>query len=193
MRNLLKAISVLSLAILFSFSLSKNKKVVIIDAGHGGEDLGATRDGISEKELVLNIAKKIEALNQNENLKIILTRSDDSFSTLEDRTSKINTAKADYAISLHLNNSPSETTEKNGMEVFVQNNEISQKLASRYAEKFPNTKIINRNLHILRESNVPAILLELGFMNNPVERNYLRTEKGQNETAGKILSFINEN
>ena len=193
MKNLLRIARVVSLGILLSFSFSKEKKVVVIDAGHGGTDLGATRNGISEKEIVLNIAKKIKALNQNQNLEIILTRDDDSYPTLTDRTGKINEIKPDFAISLHVNDSPRETTDSKGMEVFPQDNEISKKLATKFSEKFQDSKIRTGNLYILRESKTPTILLELGFMNNPNERNYLASEKGQSETAEKILNFINEN
>lgn len=193
MKNLLRIASVIALGILLSFSFLKEKKIVVIDAGHGGTDLGANRNGILEKEIVLNIAKKIKALNQNQNLEIILTRDDDSYPSLTDRTGKINELKPDYAISLHVNNSPRETTESKGMEVFPQDNEVSKKLATKFSEKFQGSKIRTANLHILRESKTPTILLELGFINNPNERNYLSSEKGQSETAEKILSFINEN
>lgn len=193
MKNLLRVISVVSLGVLLSFSFSKEKKVVVIDAGHGGTDLGATREGISEKEIVLNIAKRIKALNQNQNLEIILTREDDSYPSLAQRTGKINELKPDYTISLHVNNSPRTTTDSKRMEVFVQENEVSKKLATKFSEKFQATKIRTGNLHILRESKVPTILLELGFMNNPQEREYLGSEKGQTETAEKILKFIDEN
>lgn len=193
MKNLLKIASVLSLGILLSFSFLKEKKVVVIDAGHGGTDLGAKRNGIYEKEIVLNIAKKIKALNQNKNIEIILTRDDDSYPSLTDRTGKINELKPDYAISLHVNNSIKETLERSGMEVYSQENEASKKLASKFSEKFQNTVQKTANLHILRESKTPTILLELGFINNPNERSYLASEKGQTETAEKILSFINEN
>jgi len=193
MKNLLRIVCAVSFGILLSFSFSKEKKVVVIDAGHGGTDLGATRNGISEKEIVLNIAKKIKALNQNQNLEIILTRNDDSYPSLTDRTGKINEVKPDFAISLHINNLPRETTYSKGMEVFVQDNEVSKKLATRFSEKFQDSKIRTGNLYILRESKTPAILLELGFMNNENERNYLASEKGQTETAEKILSVISEN
>lgn len=193
MKNLLRIASVFLLGILMAFSFPKEKKVVVIDAGHGGTDLGANRNGIYEKEIVLNIAKKIKVLNQNQNLEIILTRDDDSYPSLTDRTGKINELKPDYAISLHINNSPKETTESKGMEVFPQDNEVSKKLATKFSEKFQDAKIKSANLYILRESKTPTILLELGFMNNPNERNYLASEKGQSETAEKILSFINEN
>ncbi len=194
MKNLLRiACVVVSFGILLSFSFSKEKKVVVIDAGHGGSDLGATRNGISEKEIVLSIAKKIKALNQNQNLEIILTRNDDSYPSLTDRTGKINEVKPDFAISLHINNSPRETTVSKGIEVFVQDNEVSKKLATKFSEKFQDSKIRTGNLYILRESKTPAILVELGFMNNENERNYLASEKGQTETAEKILSVISEN
>ena len=193
MKNLLRIISIIAVGVLLSFSLSKEKKVVVIDAGHGGNDLGANRNGINEKEIVLNIAKKIKAQNQNKNLEIILTRDDDSYPSLTDRTKKINDLKPDFAISLHVNNSVKESTEKKGMEVYFQDNDVSKKLAANFSEKFVDSKIKSANLDILRESKTPAILLELGFINNPEERTYLASEKGQSETAEKILKFINEN
>lgn len=193
MKNLLKIASVVALGFLLSFSFSKEKKVVVIDAGHGGTDLGANREGINEKEIVLNIAKKIKLLNQNQNLEIILTRDDDTYPSLTDRTKKINELKPDYSISLHINNSPRKIVDSKGMEVFAQDSEVSKKLATKFSETFVDTKIKSANLHILRESKTPAILLELGFINNPDERNYLASEKGQTETAEKILKFIGEN
>lgn len=117
MKNLLKIASVVALGFLLSFSFSKEKKVVVIDAGHGGTDLGANREGINEKEIVLNIAKKIKLLNQNQNLEIILTRDDDTYPSLTDRTKKINELKPDYSISLHVNNSPRKIVDSKGMEV----------------------------------------------------------------------------
>lgn len=192
MKNLLRIMSVVALVVLLSFSFSKEKKIVVIDAGHGGNDLGANRNGIYEKEIVLNIAKKIKALNQNQNLEIILTRDDDTYPSLAQRTGKINELKPDYAISLHVNNSPRQRTDMKGFEVFFQDNDASKKLANKFSEKFQDSKMKTANLHILRESKTPTVLLELGFINNPDERDYLASEKGQTETAEKILSVINE-
>lgn len=77
-------------AIILSFSPT-SKKYIVIDAGHGGNDLGATRNGIHEKDIVLNIAKQIKkSVERNNNYEVILTRDDDSYPSLSERTEKIN-------------------------------------------------------------------------------------------------------
>ncbi|PZU80438.1 N-acetylmuramoyl-L-alanine amidase [Epilithonimonas zeae] len=192
MKNLLRIISVVSLGVLLSFSLSKEKKVVVIDAGHGGSDLGVNRENFIEKDIVLKVAKKIKELNKNSNLEIVLTREDDSYPSLTDRTDKINQLKPDLTISLHVNSSPKVDSDKKGAEVYYKRDDASKSFADKLASKFNNCPVMVKNLHMLRVPENPAVLLELGFANNKEERDYLGSEKGQTETAEKILSVINE-
>lgn len=192
MKNLLRIISVIALGVLLSFNLSKDKKVVVIDAGHGGSDLGVNKDGFIEKEIVLKVAKKIKQLNKNSNLEIILTREDDSYPSLTERTDKINQLKPDLTISLHVNSSSKLNSEKKGAEVYYKANEASKLFADKLASKFNNCPVKTMNLHMLRVPENPSVLLELGFANNKNERDYLESENGQTETAEKILSVINE-
>lgn len=193
MKNLLRIISVIVLGFLLSFTFSKEKKVVVIDAGHGGTDLGVNREGFIEKDVVLKVAKKIKELNKNRNLEIILTREDDSYPSLTDRTDKINKLKPDFTISLHVNSLFKDKSEKKGVEVYYKENDASKQIADKLASKFDNCPVKTAKLHMLRMSDNPAVLLELGFVNNPQEREYLASEKGQIEMAEKILSVINEN
>lgn len=188
MNKFLKLFSLLSLAFLFSFSTIKDKKVIVIDAGHGGNDVGISKNGISEKDIVLDIAKKIKELNKNEKIEIILTRDSDAYSTLVGRTDFINKLKPSMVISLHVNNS--QNAEKTGNVIYAKPAifDFAKKLAS----KFSDCKVEEANLHLLKNSESPAMLLELGYMSNENDRNYLSSEEGKNEISRKIIAFINE-
>ena len=83
-------------------------------------------------------------------------------------------------------------TDKKGAEIYYQDNENSKNIASQLATSFDNCLTKHLNLHILRESTSPALLLELGFMSNEDDRNYYSSEKGQTETAEKILKFVSQ-
>jgi len=79
-------------------------KTIVIDPGHGGKDPGAAVDGLKEKDLVLAVAKRLKlALEEQLGCKVLLTRDDDRFLGLEERTAFANTHNADLFLSLHLN------------------------------------------------------------------------------------------
>jgi N-acetylmuramoyl-L-alanine amidase len=114
---------------------------VVIDAGHGGHDHGSTGPtGLTEKELVLDIAKRLGALIEEElSSEVIYTRTEDTFIPLETRTEIANLAKADLFLSIHANSSPYRsvtgvetyylnfTTSKADLEVAARENASSQK------------------------------------------------------------------
>ena len=97
--------------------LSESKQInVVIDAGHGGYDFGAISNTVNEKQIVEQIAKKIKALNKNENVVIHFTRNSDELVTLQERTQIINTIKPDLVLSLHVNSN--KNTRKIGSGIF---------------------------------------------------------------------------
>ncbi|MCL8535351.1 N-acetylmuramoyl-L-alanine amidase [Chryseobacterium gallinarum] len=188
----LLTLSVFSTVLLSSF-VPVNKKYIVIDAGHGGNDHGVVFGQFSEKDISLDIAREIQKINRNQDAyEIILTRDGDSHPTLSERTDQINKLNPDMVISLHVNRSPQEETPNHGVEVFVQNSEDSKKLAGKIYKKFNVRKIEERNLHILRETKAPAVLVELGFINNSSDRAYITSKKGQQEIAQKFVEIINE-
>lgn len=189
MKNLLKISLILGVIFALSFTNGINKRVIVIDAGHGGQDIGTAREGISEKDIVLDIAKKIKNLNKNENIEIVLTRDGDIYPTLSDRTDLINKIKPEMTISLHMN-SIAKNSDKKGSEIYFQDNEASKNLAQKLSETFDNCLTKNLNLHILKNSNTPTVVLELGYMSNIDDRNYLNSENGKQATAQKILDVI---
>ncbi|MCD9616455.1 N-acetylmuramoyl-L-alanine amidase family protein [Chryseobacterium gleum] len=192
----MKGITLLALSIFSTAFLSFtpiNKKYIVIDAGHGGNDFGATYGEILEKNIALSVAKEIRKINESQNkYEVILTRDSDSFPTLAERTDQINKLNPEMVISLHVNSSPQKERTDNGFEVYVQNSDVSKELAGKIYKKFNARKIEERNLHILRETKAPAVLVELGFINNSENRNYITSEKGQKEIAQKFVEIINE-
>ena len=107
---------------------------IVLDPGHGGRDPGAIgAGGIAEKDLVLSVARKLARKLQREmGIEVVLTRKDDSFVPLEDRTAIANAENADLFVSLHMNASPS--AEARGLETYYLDNttdEASIRLASR--------------------------------------------------------------
>ncbi|THV60519.1 N-acetylmuramoyl-L-alanine amidase family protein [Chryseobacterium candidae] len=192
----MKGITLLALSIVSTAFLSftpTNKKYIVIDAGHGGNDFGAVYGEILEKNISLSIAKEIRKINENQNkYEIILTRDSDSSPTLTERTDLINRLNPEMVLSLHVNSSPQKERSDNGFEVYVQNSDVSKELAGKIYKKFNACKIEERNLHMLRETKAPAVLVELGFINNSDNRNYITSEKGQKEIAQKFVEIINE-
>jgi N-acetylmuramoyl-L-alanine amidase len=93
---------------------------IIIDPGHGGKDPGAMAFGLKEKDIVLSVAKKLQPkLAEEIGCEVILTRNDDSFVSLEERTAIANTKNADLFVSLHINAHPSNKVR--GLETYYLN------------------------------------------------------------------------
>jgi N-acetylmuramoyl-L-alanine amidase len=107
---------------------------IVLDPGHGGKDPGAIGvGGIAEKDIVLAVAKKLaEKVKRELGIEVVLTRNDDRFIPLEDRTAIANAEGADLFISLHMNASPN--GEARGLETYYLDNttdEASLRLAAR--------------------------------------------------------------
>jgi len=114
--------------------VSLGLRKIVLDPGHGGKDPGAIGvGGIAEKDIVLSIAKKLaKKLRKDMGVEVVLTRQDDSFIALEDRTAIANKENADLFLSLHTNSSPS--PEARGIETYYldnTNDEASIRLAAR--------------------------------------------------------------
>lgn len=199
MRKSLKFILVAVAFVSLSFiTLEKREINIVIDAGHGGHDHGATLDDVTEKYLAEIISNKIQLLNKDAAIKIHFTHEDDTFMGLAERADFINEVKPDLAISLHVNNTKNSTS--NGFEVYVSDTSLSsaksRELADKFAVSFSDkTKLNNRGVKtapfmVLKKSEYPTMLIELGFMSNENDRNYLTSETGQNEVATTILDFV---
>lgn len=174
---------------------------IVLDAAHGGKDWGATYDNITEKEITEQIARKIKAQNTNDNIVFELTRLDDNNLSLQDRTALINKIKPDLVLSLHV--SANKNASASGFEIFTPKSEnANNKAATVYAEKLANKLAKNHNFksrgikeapfHILNKSEVPAIVVELGFISNASDRAYLTDALQQDRIANTILEFADD-
>ncbi|MBB6372448.1 N-acetylmuramoyl-L-alanine amidase [Chryseobacterium shigense] len=192
----MKGIKLLALSAFSASFLSfapVNKKIIVIDAGHGGNDMGTVFEKYVEKEITINIAKEIRKFNENQDqYEVVLTRDSDTYPTLGERAALINKLNPEFVISLHVNNSPQKETPKQGTEVYIQNTDNSKKLAEKISKKFDVRKIEEKNLYMLRETKAPAVLVELGFINNTRDREYITSENGQKEIAQKFTEIIRE-
>ncbi|MGL4821132.1 MAG: N-acetylmuramoyl-L-alanine amidase [Bacilli bacterium] len=177
---------------LSSFPL-KGKKIVI-DAGHGNQDTGAIGTGrIYEKNLNLAIAKALQSELVSYGATVIMTRSNDTFLSLTERSNISNRNTADLFISVHHNSSSSKTAR--GYEVYYlkENSVLAAKHLSRgisVASNSLNRGIIKNNYAVLRNNNRPAVLLELGFVSNPTELKILNSTSWQTQVATSMAAGV---
>ncbi|RYD82548.1 MAG: hypothetical protein EOP53_03420 [Sphingobacteriales bacterium] len=179
---------------------------VVIDAGHGGTDGGALApDGKTrEKELTLQLVKKIKELNDLSNIELVFTRESDVYQHPTEKLNFTKKAAADLFISVHISNGPAAANNtKSGAEVFISRDEFSNSrnsrlFASSVIENFkanyglevtPNP--IQRKLGIaVLQADYPAILIEAGYLNNTKDLAYLQSEIGQTAFAKNVLAAI---
>jgi N-acetylmuramoyl-L-alanine amidase len=163
------------------------------------QDLGATKDDFNEKSLISEITKKIKAMYSDSDITVLYTRTEDEFVNLKDRTDFINANNPDLVISLHINNN--KNTEANGFEIFItEKTDLFDKtklLAEKLSSKLSKTQLRNRGIKIapfwiLKNSTCPSMVVELGFISNENDRNFIVSKKGQTEIAKHILAFISE-
>lgn len=175
---------------------SVKDKVIVVDAGHGGEDNGATGTSFSTLEKVINLQVAMLLKNKLEaaGAKVIMTRSDDRRLTLQQRVDTAVSNNADLFISVHHNTSPNTTTK--GTMIFYYTEGKSSKLASLVQNevvKATDYKDMNArfgNYFVLRENPVVSILCEIGFLTNYEEELLLRSSKQQELAAEGIYKGI---
>ena len=250
MRTNLRLFLVLLITGLFSTSITaaeklppKDEFVVVLDAGHGGDDPGNRGNGYYEKDIALNIVLGIGAeLEKMPGVKVIYTRKTDVFVTLAGRAQIANDAHADLFISVHCNAHGSQAS---GTETFVlglHRNEDNLKVAMRensviYLEedyevtydgfdpkspesyigltlmqeeyldqsilladfiqknftndlKRPNRGVKQAGFLVLRQTYMPSVLVETGFLTNNAEGKYLNSKKGQDDMSGAIVKAV---
>ena len=152
--------------------------MVIIDPGHGGEDEGCERDGVLEKDINLQLALALREELVERGFVVILTRDTDIPLTLEERIELANNSGADIFVSIHQN--AYEGEEADGAEVWYSSaasGKDSSRLASllhkyllQFAEAVDRGVVESDDLKVIRETEMPACLVETGFLSNAEER-----------------------
>jgi N-acetylmuramoyl-L-alanine amidase len=189
-------------------------KIVVIDPGHGGIDGGTSKDGILEKDINLDISKRIKALLEQKGYKVILTRETDTSldnltnisgsrhqKDLKARTDIINNSNAQLFLSIH-GNCHIKNLNADGSIVlyndrFTQNKEIAYSI-----QRALNNIIINgkkRTMHspeshstfyLLNCTKIPGVIIETAFVSNQVERQLLMQDMFKDEIANAIVGGI---
>ncbi len=165
-------------------------QTVIIDAGHGGSDPGAQRGDIQEKEITLAISKKLKSYLEERGFRVLMTRSDDSFVSLEDRVKLTNQVKPQAFVSVHINSLETDRDIK-GIETYYQTEQsrgLADKIHSKLVDNLsvPDRSVRKARFYVVNHTEHPAILAEVGFISNKDERNKLISSDYQAKIAESL-------
>ncbi len=167
---------------------------IVLDAGHGGRDPGAIAvDGTYEKDLIVDITRNIAAKLRTYGATVIETRTADYFISLDERANMSNREQADAFISVHYNSFPVLSVQ--GINTFYNSQTDYQLALDIHSELAANVPLQNRgieqaNYKVLRNTQAPSILLELGFISNPYDLSMIRTADYQNNVADSIAAGL---
>ncbi len=169
---------------------------VVVDAGHGGMDSGASRrSGPPEKVVALDVAQRVDKKLRESQLKTVMTRSSDVFIPLDRRVAIENAQKNSVFVSIHFNDSRRRAI--HGFETYY-HSPISYDLARRIQNKLLGLPhAVNRGVHpanfrVLRKATYPAVLVECGFLSNRSEGKSARSSDYRDQLADKIAEAIVE-
>lgn len=174
---------------------------VVIDAGHGGSDFGATYKGRMEKDDNLNLALAVGEILRQNGVNVYYTRTTDVYNTPFEKAVMANNSGADFFVSLHRNSVPEDNT-SSGVETLVYNDagikaEMARNINANLAKLgFGNRGVIERpNLVVLKRTKMPAVLVETGFINNDKDNELFDSEFDNiaQAIADGILETIREN
>jgi N-acetylmuramoyl-L-alanine amidase len=176
--------------------------VLVLDAGHGGKTTGAVAsNGVTEKDLALSMVKQIKAIAEERGIKAVLTRNDDTDVSRVNRLA----SRGDVFVSVHLNSvgNYKETDKYNGILVLTDrhttnsNSSSSAKLAGVFKDAMQrlngiatDTATRKQGLKILAENHAPAILLELGYLSNKHDVEYITNKQNQHDVAEKFVDAV---
>ena len=183
-------------------------KIVVLDPGHGGNDTGTIGpDGIEEKWITLPIATKAAQVLRQEGATVIMTRTGDTNPSLYDRTDIANRAGADVFVSIHGNSYTADRT-IGGTGTYTyspfpgiplgQHLDVRLKLADCLQNalvetlRLHNRGIYEDNLEELRNAQMPAALVEVAFLSNPVDESLLSNPNFQQEAGAAVARGITD-
>jgi len=198
-----------------AFKDKNTKRSIFLDPGHGGSDPGAISGGVREKDLTLSVYNKVSSKLASLGYTVLTSRNVDKDVDLVDRADQANKANADMLLSIHFNAGGRGVAR--GIETYYyqsqadrvpkinkenHNNaerlERSRKLANKVQQNLlyqtgANDRGVKRaSFTVLRETSIPSILVELGFIDNPEERNKIKTNEYQERLANGIVDGIVE-
>lgn len=191
-------------ALSYSLTQGLKGKIIAIDPGHGGSDTGAIGSYSQEKDITLAISKRLQTLLNDAGATVIMTRTTDvdvygpyagAVEELQARANVANAAKADVFVCIHIDSFDSPSA--GGVTAFYNSKTPYDYSLAKYihAENMEVTNFADRgvqtaNFYVLLHTNMPATLLELGFISNPNEENALNTAEQQQKFAESIAKGL---
>ncbi|MCM2676952.1 N-acetylmuramoyl-L-alanine amidase [Alkalicoccobacillus plakortidis] len=170
---------------------SVSGQTIVIDPGHGGNDPGAVANGLQEKDVVLDVGQRAAEKLRSSGANVIMTRSTDEFIELEERAAIANRAGADIFVSIHAN--AAAATSASGTESYhFPTSTNGQRLASSIQTELINELgtrdrgVKDANFSVLRNTAMPATLLELGFITNAAEADRMKTSSFRESAANAV-------
>lgn len=166
---------------------------VCIDAGHGGHDPGAVFDDLKEKTVTLSIANELAAMLRVTPHEVVRTRPGDTYLGLRKRVDIANDANCDIFISIHTNADPDEDEpgmpEAEGQEIFYLSDAgkaLGRKLGAGLQAEFPDEPwrgLKQRGLYVVKKTNMPAVLVEVAFIDDSDTNRELRDHAVRKQIA----------
>ena len=172
-----------------------NKRYVVIDAGHGGSDVGATRNGVYEKNITLDVSKRVADLLRKKGYIVEMTRTTDTYVSLQDRVAISEDINPDIFVSIHVNSSNSDSPTGLETHYYKDNSLELAKYVHASLLNHVNSKdrgLFKSRFYVINHTTAPAILVEIGFISSPVERAQLVSESRKQATAKAIAEGIND-
>lgn len=177
-----------------------SETVIVLDAGHGGSDPGAQRSDVNEKDITMAIINKLKKVLEQKGARIVLTRSDDTFISLEERVRITNQVNPNLFLSVHINSLQS-ISDAHGIETYYQTDR-SLPLAVRVHDSLvsglgaPDRSVRKARFYVINHTPVPAILAEVGYITNKTERDRLISSEYQikiaNALARGVMLFLQD-
>lgn len=175
----------------------KYSQIVVLDIGHGGSDSGAVANGVKEKEVNFNQGMALYyLLEADPSIKVYMTRESDVYPTLQFRSQLANEIEADLFISIHNNSASANVTGAETLYYPNGSDTRGKQIAQMVQEAIVSCGLGNRgikarsDLYVLRTTNMPAILLETGFLTNAAEAEYINSQSFINEWSQSVYNAI---
>ena len=171
-------------------------KMIVVDAGHGGNDPGTSYGSILEKEYTLQMAKRLQKELERRGATVVMTRSDDSYVELERRAEIANQMRADLFVSVHIDYYE-DSEEICGLTChYMPDSTDGRRLAVAMEGEVRAAGIIRVNdsresdFSVLRNTQMPAVLVETGYLSNSFDRQKLQDPEYHGNLATAIVNGI---
>ncbi|MCK1990390.1 N-acetylmuramoyl-L-alanine amidase [Lysinibacillus fusiformis] len=174
-------------------------RVIILDPGHGGKDPGTVKGSVSEKSITLKVSTQVKQLLENAGAKVYMTRTGDTYPSLQDRVDFTQANYGEIFVSVHVNSAANSSAQGTETYYAISTGDMYQEdidLAT-----FVNNQIVNNlnmknrgvkqeQYYVIRNMVIPSILVELGFLTNTEDHNKMTNDQYVNLFAESIYNGI---